>query len=189
MLTIAQFVRRTAVVSVYLFALLLWHHSIAWSNEESQCKPPASLARQIGERFAGYTIVGIKAMRPGDRSRFRAEHPNSCPGLVKLDFYGTGMPTYGVALTKRQRKQVLLKVVVATRTEKTNGWNLRELDEATNLVAPPAIWAEPPGEYKDVREKKIIRATHPVLLAAQYEAWAIAFSWDGTQIQKVWITD
>lgn len=189
MLTVPKSTARAQIVGACLFAILLWSQSIAWANEASKCRPPTSLAKQLTESFAGYAIVTINALRAGDRDRFRADHHGSCPGLAKLDFYGTGAPTYGLALVKRQGNQVLLKLVVATRAPKAVSWDLRQLDEADNLVAAPAIWAEPPGEYKDVREKKAIKAQHPVLLAAQYEAWAIAFAWNKNEVEKVWITD
>jgi hypothetical protein len=189
MLTVPKSTVRAQIIGACLFAVLLWSQSTAWANQTSECRPPASLAKQITESFAGYTIVTIDTLRTSDRARFRADHPRSCPGLVKLDFYGTGVPTYGLALVRRQGKQVLLKLVVASRAQKAATWDLRQLDQADNLVAAPAIWAEPPGEYKDVHEKNTIKAQHPVLLAAQYEAWAIAFAWSKDEIKKVWITD
>ena len=172
-----------------LCSLLLccWYQP-AWSNE-STCNVPLALKRKIDESYLGYSIVTVGKLRRADRSLFRKDHGRACPGLVKLDFYGSGTPTYGVSLTKRQNRRVLWKIVVATHAQGEEAWALRELDESTSLTAAPVIWREAAGHYVDRTGKKDLYAKFPVLLAAQYHAWAIVFGWQGDEVQKIWVSD
>lgn len=171
-----------------LLALLGWHSSTS-ANGNSGCQLPRALEEQIGKEYRGFSVVSSKMLRARDRTLYRAEHRSSCPGLVRLDFYGTGADTYGLSLAKREEKKVLWKLLVATARGTDGNWQIREVDEANNLVAPPAIWKEPAGKYEDVHGKEAIEAKHAVLLAVQYQAWAIAYAWTGERVGKVWVSD
>jgi hypothetical protein len=53
----------------------------------------------------------------------------------------------------------------------------------------PVVWREGPGKYRDVYGEKTIRATHSVVVLAEYESWAILYAWTGKGIEKIWISD
>ncbi len=173
----------------FLLVTLLGTCGLAWGQGSGRCELPESLSVQISRLHAGYSVITANALRKSDRSRYRADHGPSCPGFVKLDFYGSALPTYGLALAKREDKNVYAKLLVATQVEKAaNKWNVVELDSAS-VTAAPVIWAEAPGEYKDVHGEKVIKAKHSVLLFVEYESWGIVYAWNGTEIQKVWVSD
>jgi len=173
----------------FLVATVFATYGLAWGQPSSNCKLPSSLLGQIGELHRGYSVITENALRKNDRSRFRSDHGMSCPGFVKINFYGNELPTYGLALAKRDGKNVQAKLLVATQAEKaTNKWNMVEIDSASS-TAIPVIWTEAPGEYKDVHGEKAIRAKHSVLLFVEYESWAIAYAWNGTKVEKVWLSD
>jgi hypothetical protein len=48
-----------------------------------------------------------------DRKLFRKDHGNSCPGLVKVDFYGDGKPTLALVLITGNGAQEKAELVVA----------------------------------------------------------------------------
>ena len=181
---------RTMHKAYALFLLMLF--SVFGSNLQAQDKSPcrlsASLSIEIDRLFTGYSVVTQRDLRKGDRSRFRADHKNSCPGLVRFDFYGSGKPTFALALFRREASKIDVKLVVATQSQGPDKWSIREIDTA-DLTAAPVIWMEPPQEFKDVRGEKKIKATHPALLFAQYESWAIVYAWTGAEIEKVWVSD
>lgn len=175
---------------VFLGAAVIGICALARGQMPAECELPKSLAEKVKQVLPGYSVITANALRKSDRSRYRADHGASCPGLVKIDFYGTRLPTYGIAVAKLEDKKMDAKLLVATQTEKVTGkWSVIEVDSAATLTSAPVIWAEPPGEYRDVHRQKTINAKHPVLLFVGYESWAIVYAWNGTEIQKVWVSD
>jgi len=178
--------RRLVWARLVVGATLVGVCALASGEVPSRCEPPKALSEKLDQLYPGYSVITAHALPKGHRSKYRADHGKSCPGLVKLDFYGSGLSTYGVALIKREDKKVLTKLLVATQSDRN--WAIVEIDSAT-LTTPPVIWTEPPGEYKDVYGQKAIRARYPVLLFVGYESWGIVFSWSGTEVQKLWVSD
>lgn len=178
---------RTTRAAFAVIALLVGFAGIAHAQGKSPCRLPASLSVEVDRLFPGYSVVTQRDLRQGDRSRFRSDHKDSCPGLVGFDFYGNGKPTFGLALFKREGQKMDVKLVVATQPQDPT-WSIREVDTA-DLTAAPVIWMEPPQEFKDVRGERKLKALHPALIFAQYESWAIVYAWNGAGVEKVWVSD
>jgi hypothetical protein len=51
----------------------------------------------------------------------------------------------------------------------------------------PVVWREGPGKYRD--EKKTICAIRPVIVLAGYGSWAVVYSWNGKEVEKIQISD
>lgn len=95
----------------------------------------------------------------------KKEHTDSCPGLVKVDFYGDGRPTLALVLLSKQNSELVVAHQVGEK------WNTTVL--GTGGPSAPVVWSLPPGEYTDVNGAKKIRTARPVIVFFEYEAWGI----------------
>ena len=172
----------------FIAALFFVLHPAAWANGGDLCDLPESLQRQVTHKYSGFKVITTNLLRKDDQSLFRTDHGGACPGMVELDFYGSGKPTSALALTKRINKQSNVKLIIATQRDIANKWDLIELDSA-NVSAAPVIWKEPSGEYRDIKEEKAIKAKYPVILFVQYEAWGILYAWVDDSVKKIWVSD
>jgi hypothetical protein len=77
---------------------------------------------------------------------------NECPGpgLVKVDFYGDGKPTFALVLTTRSVAKGRNELVLAHQAGTI--WKTITL-QATDGDAP-VVWSEKTGEYKDVYDDR-----------------------------------
>jgi hypothetical protein len=116
---------------------------------------------------------------------FQKDHGNSCPGLVKVDFYGDGKPTLALVIITKKGAKEEAKLVVGHQVGET--WKITLLDTAEDSV--PIVWSEGPGEYRDVYGEKKIRASRPVIVFCGYGGWAILYAWTGKEAKKIWIAD
>jgi len=89
-----------------------------------------------------------------------------------------------VLIEKDEAKESAI-LVVAPQVEAT--WNITML--ATGGPSVPVVWSLPPGKYTDVYGKKTIRATRPVIVFLQYEAWGIVYAWTNNRVAKMWISE
>jgi len=149
------------------------------------CTFPAGLHEHISRRYPGTTLVSLADLSEDDREFFQADHGNRCPGLVKVDFYGDGKPTWALVLTAGERSKSKSELVVARQVGER--WEVRSLDTAGAQV--PVVWRQDPGKYRDVYGDKEIRSTRPVIVLCGYESWAILYFWTGKRVEKIWIAD
>src|SRR5256885_165814 len=80
------------------------------------------------------TVVTLADLQDDDRGFFQKDHNNSCPGLVKVDFYGDGKPTLALVLIKKKDEAKESAILVAHQVEAT--WNITML--ATGGPSVPA---------------------------------------------------
>lgn len=59
-------------------------------------------------------------------SLFQQEHGSQCPGVVSVDFYGDGRPTFGVVLLASEAGTRKAQLVIAAEVQ--NAWKLDVLD-------------------------------------------------------------
>jgi len=149
-----------------------------------QCQPPSSLGEEISKRFPGTRIVTAADLEEYDRKLFQKDHGTRCPGLVKVNFFGDGKPTWALVLISGENPKRKAQLVVAHLVDK--GWETRSL-EATD--GTPVVWREGPGNYDGMSEPTTIRAKYPVIVFCGYESWAILYSWTGKEVVKTWISD
>src|SRR6266849_1658047 len=76
--------------SVIGFCLLVLVQGAAATPQNRQCDLPQGLQREIATKYPGRKLVTLSDLQEDDRAFFQKDHGNSCPGLVKVDFYGDG---------------------------------------------------------------------------------------------------
>jgi len=141
--------------------------------------------RSIVERkYAGTKVVSLSDLSEEDKQLYQKGHSDSCPGLVKIDFYGDGKPTFALAVTTKSQTYPTTKLVLAHRA--TSNWEVTTLDKADGPV--PVVWGDKPGEYKSVYQHKI-RATRPVIVFCGYSSWAVLYAWTNNRIAKLQLQD
>src|SRR5258708_39667495 len=80
----------TSAVGLYLFVFV--QIAVA-ASPDGACDLPQDLQREIASKYPGKKIVSLAGLQDYDRGFFQKDHNKSCPGLVKVDFYGDAKPT------------------------------------------------------------------------------------------------
>lgn len=148
------------------------------------CDLPKELQTVVKVKYPGTKIVNFSDLSEELRQMFQKGHADSCPGLVKVDFFGDGKPTFALALTEKTGTYPQTNLVLAHKIEET--WEATVLDKTDGPI--PVIWSEKPGEYRSVYGKKV-RATGPVIVFCGYSSWAVLYAWTNDKIAKIWLRD
>lgn len=175
--------------SLAIFVIVLWLfvpvQVAAAQSSNDACDLPKDLQSVVEGKYPGTKIVTVSDLNEDDRKLFEKEHAGSCPGLVKVDFYGDGKPTLALALTTNNKPEPKTQLVLARRVGAI--WKVTILEKTDGPV--PVVWSEKPGEYKDVYGEKKIRATRPVIVFCGYSSWAVLYAWTGKEVEKVQLSD
>jgi hypothetical protein len=148
---------------------------------------PTGLKTVVEKKYTNKKIVGLADLDKDDLDFYQKDHGKGCPGLVEVDFYGDGKPTYAMVLIGTDSKSangITALLVLAHKTDAN--WDVRTV-ERTNGV--PVIWKQNPGKYTGLYKEKTIEAAHPVIVFCGYESWAVLYAWTGTRIVKTWLSD
>jgi hypothetical protein len=150
------------------------------------CQFPVGLGDEISKRFPGTRLVTLADLGEYDRKLFQKDHGTRCPGLVKVNFYGDGKPTWALVLIAGENPQRKAELVVAHKLDKD--WEIRSLESADG---DPVVWSEQPGKYEGQYDEgiKTIHATRPVVVLCYYGSSAIVYAWNGKEVEKVWVSD
>ena len=173
-----------------VFLVVVWLVVVPVANagpSTDACNLPKDLQVVVARKYPGSEVVKLSDLNEDDRSFFREDHGDTCPGLAKVDFYGDGKPTFAMALlTKNEQKEKYkTKLVLARRMAR--GWETTLLDATDGPV--PVVWGEEKGVFKDVYGRKEIHANHAVIVFCGYESWAIVYAWTNHKVDKIWIRD
>jgi len=174
----------TAILGAILY-LFVFARVAAARTLEGACTLPGDLQREISSKYPGRTLVSLSDLGDDDRGFFQKGHGDDCPGLVKVDFYGDGKPTFALVLTTKSVAKGKNELVLAHQVGAI--WKTTTLQ--TTEGDSPVVWSQKPGEYKDVYGKKKIHATRPVIILCRYEASTILFAWTDSRIAKIWLQD
>ena len=153
-------------------------------TSNATCNPPSGLAEKLAKEYPGSHVLGLGDMEEYDRKLFRKGHGARCPGLVKVNFYGDGKPTWALVLTAGEHPHRKVELIVARQLP--DGWEVRSL---VTTDGAPVIWREGPGKYEDIYGDRTIRATRPVIVSCDYGSSAIVYAWMGDRVDKVWLSD
>ena len=96
------------------------------------------------------------------RKLFQKDHRAGCPGLVSVNFYGDGKPTYALVLIGGNNPKRRAELIVAHQV--AGDWEIRSLDVTDGT---PVVWREGPGKYDGMSESNTIRAKNPVVVFLQ----------------------
>lgn len=146
---------------------------------------PQGLRGEISAKYAGKKIVTLSDLRETDKQLFKREHGNSCPGMVKVDFYGDGKPTFAFVLIASDAAKKNAELVLAHQV--AGRWVTTVLDTARGSI--PVVWSQEPGKYRDIYGEKELRAVNPVVVFCEYDAWAVLYAWTAKHVGKVWLSD
>jgi hypothetical protein len=171
-----------SAVGFYLFVLV---QTTVAAPTDRACDLPRGLDQEIVRKYPNRTLVTSADLSEEDRNLFQKDHDRRCPGLVNVDFFGDGKPTWALVLIGKGESRSKAELVVAHRVRES--WETTLLDTAQDSV--PVVWSQGPGEYRDVHGEKKIRAAGPVIVFCGYESWAIVYAWTGKEVAKVWIRD
>ena len=168
------------VVSLYTLV-----HSATATSSNDPCDLPPGLRSEISQKYPYKHIVALTDLNADDKELFEKDHKGRCPGLVKVDFYGDGKPTWALALTAKEGPKAKAELVIARQLSK--GWETTLLD--TTEWGVPVVWSQAPGKYTDVYGEKTVQAIHPVIVFCGYNSWAVLYSWSGKDVKKIWLSD
>ena len=149
-----------------------------------RCSPPAGLDEELSKQFVGMHVVSAADLSDYDRRLYRKDHGQRCPGLVKVDFYGDGKPTWAVVLISGVSPSRKAKLLVARQEAST--WKLRLLEETDDA---PVVWRQRPGRYEGMNESKPLQAKNSVVVFCGYGSWAVLYAWTGSEVKKIWLSD
>ena len=175
---------KSIVVFAVWFCLFALVQVAAAQSSSDACDLPKDLRGIVERKYAGTKVVSLSDLSEEDKQQYQKGHSDSCPGLVKIDFYGDGKPTFALALTTKSQTYPTTKLVLAHRAE--SNWEVTTLDKADGPV--PVVWSDKPGEYKSVYQHKI-RATRPVIVFCGYSSWAVLYAWTNNRIAKLQLQD
>ena len=149
------------------------------------CPLPDGLCEEIAKKYPAARPVGLNDLLVQDnRALFQKEHGDQCPGLVRVDFYGDGKPTWALVLITNDKAKARVKFLVARKLG--DSWELCLLGTTDDT---PVVWSQPPGKYESVYQTKKIRAKWPVVIVCRYGSWAVVYAWMGERVEKVWLSD
>lgn len=166
-------------VSLYLVAA----NQVA-AQRHNPCALPPNLREEISKKYPGTSVVSLADLDDYDKKLFQKDHGSRCPGLVKVDFYGDGKPTWAVVLITGENPKRKAELVVVRQMG--DNWETRSLDTTDGT---PVAWREDPGKYNDLDGKKVIQATKPVIVFAGYGSWSVLYAWTGKDVEKVQLSD
>lgn len=167
-------------VSLYLFA------ANQLTAAQSRCALPAGLSEAISKKYLGASVVALTDLDEYNRKLFQKDHGTRCPGLVKVNFYGDGKPTWALVLKVGEGSKRKAELVLARRLG--DDWEVRSLD-SSDTAPMPVVWRQGPGKYDGMSEPTTIRAKNPVIVLCGYGSWAILYAWTGKEVEKTWISD
>src|SRR6266478_2332893 len=170
------------VASLYMFALI---PPVTAASSNDRCTFPAGLRDELSRKYPGTRVVGIDDLSEYKRKLFRKHHHSQCPGLVKVNFFGDGKPTWAFVLISGENPKRKAQLVVAHQVDDT--WETRLLSTTDGT---PVVWRDGPGKYEGLYyEEKTIRAQWPVIVFCGLESWEVVFAWTGKEVEKVQLSD
>jgi hypothetical protein len=165
--------------------LLFFAQASVASPLDDKCALPAGLRDEISRKYPGTRVVSIDDLSEYKRKLFKKHRSSHCPGLVKVNFYGDGKPTWAFVLISGENPNRKAQLVVAHQVDDT--WETRLLSTTDGT---PVVWRDGPGKYEGLYyEEKTIRAQWPVIVFCGLESWAVLYAWTGKEVEKVQLSD
>jgi hypothetical protein len=96
---------------------------------------PPGLRDEISKTRPRTRPIGLADLDDYARKQYRKDFGTRCPGLVRVNFYGDGKPTWAVLLVPKESPKEKPELVVAHQL--ANTWDIRSLDTADGAVA---VW-------------------------------------------------
>jgi len=178
---------QTGLRWLILFTLCLSGTKLANAAPMGACTMPQGLDVKISTKFPGAHLVSLADLDDYDKKLYKKDHGARCPGLVRINFYGDGKPTWALVLISgTDPKKTKAELIVARQLD--GEWDIRSLETTDGT---PVVWREGPGKYEGLysESEKTVHATNPVIVFCGYESWAIVYAWNGKEVEKLWVSD
>src|SRR6202166_2941314 len=104
---------KSVLVSTLILYLFVLIQSATAASSNERCVLPPGLPDEISKNFPSAHIVTLADLGEYDRKLFRKDHGTRCPGLVKVNFYGDGKPTWALALISGEVAKRKTELLVA----------------------------------------------------------------------------
>lgn len=130
---------KTKLICAIAFWLVAANCAVAAARHEDGCVLPPDLRGEVSQKYPARRVVTLTDLSEYDRQQFQKDHGARCPGLVRVDFYGDGKPTWAVVLMTRDGSKSNLELIVARRA--ADGWEIRSLEETDGTAV---VWTEKP---------------------------------------------
>lgn len=176
--------RLKSVVIFFAGMCLFAANQVLAASPEDKCALPPGLRDEISKTRPRTRPISLADLDDYARKQYRKDFGTRCPGLVRVNFYGDGKPTWALLLVAKESPKEKPELVVAHQL--ANTWDIRSLDTADGAVA---VWREGPGKYEGMNEGKPIRAKNPVILIGDYGSFTILYAWTGKEVEKTWLSD
>jgi hypothetical protein len=175
---------KSRMTCVLTFCLLGFLQATAAAPPPNRCAYPTGLSDEISKKYPGTHLVSLADLDEYDRKLYQKDHGTRCPGLVRVNFYGDGKPTWALVLISGEGAKQKAELVVARQVGRD--WEIRSLETTDGT---PVVWREGPGKYDGMNVEKPLRANNPVIVFCGYGSWAILYAWTGTEVKKIWLSD
>ncbi len=172
---------KTCAANFFLFACI---QVVGAAQPPARCEYPPGLRDEISKKYPGTHLVSLVDLEEYNRKLYQKDHGTRCPGLVRVNFYGEGKPTWALVLIAGENPKRKAELIVARQV--AGGWEIRSLETSDGT---PVVWREGPGKYDDIYGEKKIRAKNPVIVLCWYGSSAIVYAWTGKEVEKVWLSD
>src|SRR6266568_2321667 len=151
---------KTCAGSLFLFACI---QVVGAAPPPERCEYLPGLRDEISKKYPGTHLVSLVDLEEYNRKLYQKDHGTRCPGLVRVNFYGDGKPTYALVLIAGENPKRKAELIVARQVG--GGWEIRSLSTTDGT---PVVWREGPGKYDDMYGEKKIRAKNPVIVLCWY---------------------
>jgi hypothetical protein len=98
------------------------------ASPTSSCALPSELNEEVAHKNPNAHIVELSDLNENDRELFQKDHKDRCPGLVRVDFYGDGNPTWAFILLGRVGTKQIAKLFIGRQS--ANKWEISAVDSA-----------------------------------------------------------
>ncbi len=160
--------------------LSLFIQVVAARQLNDRCVYPTGLREEMARKYPGTRPIRWEDLDEYDRQYFQKGIGARCPGLLKVNFYGDGKPTWAVGLLKGAGSNRRVELVVARQLGKE--WEMRSLLTLDGADSP-VIMSQGPGEYRENPGGTTIQAKNPVIIFINWGSWA--FTWIDGQVRKI----
>ncbi len=133
----------TCAANAYLF---LFIQVVAARQLNDRCVYPTGLREEMARKYPGTRPIRWEDLDEYDRQQFQKGMGARCPGLLKVNFYGDGKPTWAIGLVKGAGSNRRVELVVARQLGKE--WEMRSLLTFDGADSP-VIMSQGPGEYRE----------------------------------------
>jgi hypothetical protein len=177
--------RHFCLIAAFVFLAVLATPGQILARPSTNCVLPDGLREEVAAKYSGTHVLTLADLSEYDKRLFRKDHGARCPGLVRVNFYGDGKPTWAFVLTVGEKSDRTVELIVARQLGGT--WDIRSLAKTTGSGV---VWRQAPGKYEGMYDgEKTIIATRPVIVLCGYGSWEVVYAWTGSSVEKVWLSD